>query len=287
MPTLLTKRKQKWVQQRKPNVVRGAPLTPNLVTADRYGKALVALIDKMTAETERELMRFFKGKAAKDFFTEDASPTAQARILTNALIRKFEALFAKKAKPLAEKMADAVDANSSSSMHGSLQQLSGGLSLPTSALTTGDVQVLNAAIMENVALIKSIPQQYLSGVQQAVARSITSGNGLQDLVPYLKKHKGITQRRAKMIALDQTRKAFNNMNKGRMERIGIKKFEWLHTGGSNEPRKLHQQMNGKIYEMDNLPIIDQNTGERGIPGQLINCRCRMIPVLDFGGDDGQ
>ena len=45
---------------------------------------------------------------------------------------------------------------------------------------------------ENVGLIKSIPAQYLNGVQGAVMRSITTGNGMQDLVPYLQKHKGIT-----------------------------------------------------------------------------------------------
>jgi len=280
---ILTKRKQKWVESRKPDVLRGTPLTMNIASADKYARALESLIEKMTNETERELHRFFRGKTAKEFFAQDASPTSQARILTNALINKFEALFNKKAKPLAEQMANNVDKNSSAALHSSLEQLSGGLSLPTSALSGTELEILNASILENVALIKSIPSQYLNGVQQAVARSITTGNGMKDLVPYLKKHKGITQRRARMIALDQTRKAFSNLNGGRMQKLGIKKFEWLHTGGSNEPRKLHQQMSGKIYSMDNPPIIDKNTGERGFPAQLINCRCRMIPVIDLSG----
>ncbi|RIQ43658.1 phage head morphogenesis protein, partial [Bordetella avium] len=34
---------------------------------------------------------------------------------------------------------------------------------------------------------------------------------------------------------------------------------------------------------DNPPIIDKTTGERGLPGQLINCKCRMRPVIDFSG----
>jgi hypothetical protein len=35
-------------------------------------------------------------------------------------------------------------------------------------------------VTENVGLIKSIPTQYLGGVQGAVMRSITTGNGMQD-----------------------------------------------------------------------------------------------------------
>ena len=45
--------------------------------------------------------------------------------------------------------------------------------------------------MQNVSLIKSIPQQYLAGVQQAVMRSIVGGQGEPDLVKYLQKHKDI------------------------------------------------------------------------------------------------
>jgi len=88
-------------------------------------------------------------------------------------------------------------------------------------------------------------------------------------------------RRARMIAHDQTRKAYNNLNRGRMEKLGLKKFKWLHTGGSAHPRKLHQMLNGLVFSFDDPPIIDEKTGERGIPGQAINCRCRMQVVLDL------
>jgi len=111
-------------------------------------------------------------------------------------------------------------------------------------------------------------------------RSITTGNGMQDLLPYLEKAKGISKRRAKIIAYDQTRKAFNNVNKAKMQKLGIKEFEWLHTGGSNEPRKHHIKLSGQIFSFDNLPFSEDN--ERRIyPGSEINCRCRAIPVIKF------
>src|SRR5262249_44803197 len=126
---------------------------------------------------------------------------------------------------------------------------------------------------------------YLNGVQQAVMRSITTGNGLKDLVPFLQKHRGITLRRARIIAEDQTRKAFSNISRIRMERVGIKEFEWLHSRGSLHPRKLHIDYSGKTFSFENPPIIEERTGERGFPGQAINCKCRMRPVVRFAGEE--
>ncbi len=284
MPKLLTKRKAKWVAQRQPDVIRGTPLNPNAADELRYYRNLERLVRMMTDQTERQIKRLFETPHAEEYFAEDASISSQARILTNALAKKFNALFAANAKPIAEKVADAAATSSSSALHSSIQQLSGGLSLPTSSLSGQVMDILKATVAENVSLIKSISSQYLAGVEGAVNRSIASGNGLQDLVPFLQNHKDITLRRAQMIAKDQTRKAFSNLSRGRMENIGLKKFEWLHTGGSNHPRKLHQEMNGKIYSFDDLPVIDENTGERGIPAQAINCRCRMVPIIDFGDE---
>lgn len=281
MNKLLTKSKKKWAIQFKPKILRGTALNYNISDGMRYKQKLDRLIKLMTQDVEKQLKKLFETDYAEAHFAQDASISSQARILTNALIKKYNDLFAEASKPIAESVANNADKSSATSLHLSLKDLSGGLSIKTSSISPEVIEILNATTIENVALIKSISQQYLSGVQQAVMRSITVGGGLQDLVPYLQKSKEITERRARMIALDQTRKAFNNINKGRMDKLGIKEFEWLHSGGSNEPRKKHIAMSGKIFSLDNLPIIDDNTGERGIPGQAINCRCRMLPVIKF------
>lgn len=284
MAKLLTKRKQAWVKQRKPDVVYGSALNPPTILEQRYYDRLDKMISVMCSHVESRLRRFFNEPHAEEYFAEDASISSQARILTNQLTRQFNAWFAQSAPTIAEQLAAGADKASSSALHSSLKELSGGLSLKTTTLSGGLADILQATTTENVALIKSISAEYLSGVQQAVMRSITTGEGMHDLLPYLEKHKGINKRRAQIIARDQTRKAFNNLSKGRMEKLGLKKFQWLHTGGSVHPRKLHKEYNGKIFSFDDLPIIDENTGERGIPGQAINCRCRMKTVLDFGDD---
>lgn len=277
----LTKRKQAWVNKRQPDLILGNAINSSAPVAVRYYQSLHALIERMAEETEREIKALFDEPHAEEFFAQDASTAAQARILTNALTKKFNAMFVKKARPIAERFAGQADKASSAVVHSSIKQLSGGLSLPTASLTGDMRDIFSATVTENVALIKSISEKYLSGVQQAVMRSITTGRGLADLVPYLQKHKGVTQRRAHRIALDQNHKISMNLAKARLEKLNIPEYRWLHTGGADHPRKLHERMDGKIFRWDDPPVIDEDTGERGIPGQLINCACRAQPVIRF------
>lgn len=279
---MLTRKRKAWAAQRKEApTFKGSPLQHNAAVAVRYEAAVSGLTAQMTAQVKREVLRLFETDAAAAHFGQDATISSQSRILMNALTARFNELFAKKAKSLAESMVKGADAAGAKALHASLQQLSGGLSLKTSVLNSPLEQIYKASVAENVSLIKSIASEYLQKVEGAVMRSITTGNGLQDLIPALEQYEGQTHRRAKNIALDQTRKAYNSINSGRMKALGLKKFMWHHSGGGAHPREDHMEMDGEIYSFDNLPVIDQRTGERGIPGQAVNCRCTMSPVFDF------
>ena len=119
----------------------------------------------------------------------------------------------------------------------------------------------------------------------AVMRSITTGKGVADLVPFFDRYEGITIRRARIIANDQTKKAYSNMNAIRMQKLGVDKYEWVHSSGGQEPRELHLHLNGSICSLKDPPIIQYAKGNqpeiRGKPGDLINCRCTMRPIIDF------
>ena len=267
-----------------PEVLRGTNLNYNAGVRHRYEAKLLALVNQMTAQTNRKLRAFYKQEHDFAYFAADADMSSQARILMNEIYRRFQQLFNAKSKGLAEGMMKDSNKASAAAMKGSLKKLSAGLTIKTDVISGTMKTIMKAQIAENVALIRSIPSQYFTQVQGSVMRSITTGNGLADLLPALQKYDGITQRRAKLIATDQTRKAFSNLNHERMVNSGIKKFEWVHSGGGMEPRRLHLELNGKIFSLDDLPVIDEDTGERGIPGQLINCRCVSRPIVDFGGE---
>lgn len=284
---LLTRKRQQWVRNRT-TTLKGKALRHSIKLEARYADDLERITKQMIAETEKVVMRLFKSDASRQFFGMDASVASAARVALNRLQKQFEKQFNEKGRFYTRKMVNGADKASKGALHRSLEKLSGGLSLKTDILTGELKEVLTATVAENVGLIKTVPQTYLSQVRGAVMRSITqpATDGLAGV--QVRIQKVLTERakqirnKARNIALDQTRKTYNNLNRGRMEAVGLGKFEWVHSGGGQKPRKLHQnQLNGNIYSFDNLPIIDDRTGERGIPGQAINCRCTMLPVIEF------
>lgn len=284
MATVKSIRKIPWKGKKPDSVLRGKPLVYSAAAADRYYDQLKTLILKMTVTTHRELVSLLKQPDAKDYFAMDASVSSQARILTNALRDRFDDLFGVKSKDIAMSVSGAADKTSAASLKLSIKDLAQGVTLKTDIFSTDLNEIFTAIVAENVSLIRSISSEYMTQIQGAVMRSITTGNGLADLVPFLRNYEGVTLRRARLIANDQTRKAFTNVNAARMEKLDIDKFEWLHSAGGQTPRKLHVEMSGNVYSLKDPPVIDEKTGQRGLPGQLINCRCRMVPVISFDED---
>lgn len=270
----------------------GLALNHNVSLRIRYSKSLRKLVNRMTLETKNQVTKLFKSGLGQDYFEDqkqlaamDASLASQSKILLNALLNKFSLLFNNYATPLSEEMVGGAEKSSVRSLNDSIKKLSGGLTLNSDFIPNSVKEVSKAAIAENVSLIKSIPEQYFTQINGAVMRSITTGSGLKELTEELNKYSDQSDRRVKNIAIDQTRKAYNSINKQRMMSAGYKKFIWLHSGGGQKPREEHVEMNGKMFSFDDPPIIDSKTGERGFPSQLINCGCTMKPVYEFPEED--
>lgn len=279
--------KTKWAENR--NVyLNGYPLAYNIGLQEKYNRTLQKMVKLMTKITKEKLIALFKSDLGKEYFKDqkelaamDASLSSQARILLNALIKQFKIIFDTNALDIAEKMVQEQNNYSEKSLNNSIKQLTGGFELQGDFIPASLKEVIKASISENVYLIKSIPEKYFTDITGSVMRSITGGGGVRQLIKDLNKYTNQSKRRVKNLALDQTRKAYNSINRQRMMSAGYTKFKWLHSGGGQQPRKDHIKMNGNIYSFDDPPIIDKNTGERGFPGQAINCGCTMQPVYEF------
>lgn len=140
------------------------------------------------------------------------------------------------------------------------------------------LDITRAAITENVALIRSIPQQYFKNIEGMVMRSVQRGGELSTLTNDLQKQFGVTRRRAVLIARDQNRKATAVIQEARRREIGIKEAIWMHSGAGKEPRPTHVAMNGKKYKV-NEGMYDPAEGRNVFPGSLINCRCTSRAVI--------
>lgn len=257
-----------------------APLTPPLTLAQQMGKAIAAELRAMTIEARHLVHTLSVESSPVEQGAMDALPDDAQRKLEQ-LQRRYERRFAALGEQWSRKMIAGVVSNSSAQLNIGLRDMAERMQIRATLSEPRMRAVVEASAQACTALIKRIPAKYLGEVQTAVMSAITTGSGLNRLVPYLtKRYKGDV-RHAHLVALDQIRKVSANVNAARLQALGVEEYVWIHVGGERYPRELHMKYNGRRFRYDTPPIIDKDTKERGKPGDLINCRCVARPVLQF------
>lgn len=141
---------------------------------------------------------------------------------------------------------------------------------------------MQAAAIQNANLIKSIPEQYLKNVSNSVFSNMRIGLLPSEVAKQLEDEYGVTQRRARFIARDQTSKVNGELTKQRQVDAGYEYFGWLDSHDERVRSSHHAIANadvgyGKgIYRWDDLPTNER--GERIQPGSDYQCRCGSRPV---------
>lgn len=157
-------------------------------------------------------------------------------------------------------------------------------------------QILKINVQENVELIKSIPRRFHRRIQTDLTNVVNGSGTFRDLQKTIANSGGITMREAKVIAKDQTNKVFNAIAIRRMEQVGVTKVKWLHSGAVKTPRPYHIRkwdgksgtkdmhpngLNGFVFNINERPVINEKTGDTGLPGEEINCSCKIVPVMEI------
>ena len=126
---------------------------------------------------------------------------------------------------------------------------------------------------QNAQLIRSLPAQELDQVAQIIERGLQEGSRFHSMTQAIQERFGITRRRAKLIARDQTSKLNASLTKLRQQELGVEEYIW-QTAGDERVRPTHRAHDGKKFRWDHPP---KDTGH---PGTDINCRCVAVPVLE-------
>lgn len=277
--------------------VKGKPLRIPVGVQQHYVAQVVRMVNAMTRDAETKVVELFN-KHADHFVTDsvgmdatEPSFASQTRILVNKLKSKWDQLFGKFAMGISPWMADSINRASSVSVDQSVMDMpnlhdeSRKLSIDIKTLSKKGKEILKSSANHSADFIKSLPETYLNKVANATYQSIVTGNGLQDLNPFFRQEAGKTARWAELTAMDQTRKTYNGLNKARMQKIGITKGEWIHSGGSQHPRELHEDFDGQTFDLATGAPIGDDDGNNVDPGEEPNCRCTFAPVVEFAEDD--
>lgn len=153
--------------------------------------------------------------------------------------------------------------------------------------------VARRIVAEGVALISTIPGE---GDHRRIAKYVMrvfDGYATRDsFIAYLMRIGGVDYDVAERIADDQLNKASERFLVEKWKSQGCERVKWVHKGAIN-PRSYHLRkwngvsgkrngrpngLNGFVFPIDRPPIIDMKTMERGYPGWLVNCHCRLEPV---------
>lgn len=218
-------------------------------------------------------------ESADPSYGMDARPPAAFLKAAFARLRKrWEERFDDAASKLARWFAQSAATRSDERLRRILKD--GGLSVkftPTKAMR----DVMEGTVQANVALIKSIPSQYLTQVEGAVMRSVQTGRDLHQLSNELRHELGVTKKRAAFIALDQNNKANAAMTRARQIELGIKQAIWVHSHAGREPRPTHLANDGQPYDVERGWFDpDPKVRKRIFPGTLPRCRCFSRPIIE-------
>lgn len=131
---------------------------------------------------------------------------------------------------------------------------------------------LQNAVQRNVALIKSIPEQYFQQLETGILDRFSQGVRWEDISEWIIERTEVAESRANTIARDQVGKLNGTITQLRMESAGVKKYIW-RTSLDERVRLDHKKREGETFYWSDPP-------EDGHPGQPINCRCSAEPSFE-------
>lgn len=239
----------------------------------RYNAALQRIARAVRKDIDEVIVPLVKQYAPE--YVQDSTPTLDGWVDTIA--RALQFLLGKWLSPPARQAAESIASEfvKSQMRVNSRGRRSFGIDVFSNSQQARDY--LEAATFQNAMLITSIPAQYLEQVQNIVMTNMRAGMRPSFIEKQLVAQFGVTERRAKLIARDQTSKVQADLNERKQRAAGFEFFTWVDSH-DQRVRHDHREIANKVtefgrgvYHWTDLPL--NSKGEPIKPGQEINCRC--------------
>lgn len=239
---------------------------PNAGYNARYRREIRRLIKAMHKDVKKELGALYSVLASD-------APLTLTEIMAR-LRKRWYYIFEKRAREMAKWLADSVQKRTRQDIMNQLKKM--GFAL-TPNYTGAEKKLIKDFVAESVSLIKTIPQTFLREVQGTVKKAFERGGdraaikeAIEDKIDHPLVHNA--ERRAELIAKDQTQKVTQDFARANAQAYGATKARWIHIPGEKTSRITHIQMDGEEFDI-NVGLYDPDVGENVLPGQLIYCMC--------------
>lgn len=154
----------------------------------------------------------------------------------------------------------------------------------------GTFRQIQNQIIENVSLIKTLPEDTAAKVVKDIADAQLSGLRARSIekliVESTSKH---SRASARLIARTEVSKVTTAITKARSEQLDIRWYVWRTALDGDRVRKSHRNMEGVLVNWADPPSPERLVGEKDVgyyhAGNIWNCRCYPEPLLEV--DDVQ
>lgn len=261
------------------------PVRPPIAIEREYHRKIKALLKKMN----RSLFWWLRAEYRKVDTPQVTNDAGMGDLQTklNKLHKYWSKAFEQEADVLGTWFGKAVQKYTTTNLQNQMKKTkleTLGFDLKFNYHSRKERDTLKAIIMENVRYIQKIGEDQIGRCEGVILRGIESGHDLGSVAEDLEETMGVSERKASMIARDQTRKATNSLTRQRLLDYGVKYGKWMHTSAGKTYRDSHVEMDGTIYDIDE-GCYDEDYGDYIQPAELPNCHCVCIPVLDFSKED--
>lgn len=121
----------------------------------------------------------------------------------------------------------------------------------------------------------------LPKIREGLTKLILEENvSIPELYKYIEKEFGLSERRCKFIARQETRLIKAEFVQKKAVENGMDEYIW-ETAHDERVRSWHRHLDGKKFRFSDPPIIDPRTQKRGNPAQFYNCRCVPKIIVDW------
>lgn len=139
---------------------------------------------------------------------------------------------------------------------------------------------LQSIYERNFGLIKTLPSEIIERYRSAFLNNIGSFDR-EAIYKQAKTFQGISNRRAKTIARDQTQKAVSGYTQARAQQLGFEYYQWVTAGDErvSTGKGGHRVLNGRIYKYSEPTAIIDSYGNKGHFSTRTNCRCVGVSII--------
>lgn len=249
------------------------PVPPNGIQV-RYLAFLMGVLDKAHALVKERLVPYLEALVAHGDRREDAKPkrvNSTAEAIAQAMLRAYS-------QERLAKMATAIAQQTSAHQKEQLfRQVKAAVGVPLSAIQDKGVPaMIRQFTAENVALIKTIPQQYLAQVETTVLQGMNAGKRHEEIALEIEERYEVASSRAELIARDQVLSFQADLNNTRQQNLGFDKYIW-RTANDQRVREVHAEREGMVCEWAEGPGDPDDPSDGEHPGDGILCRCFAEP----------